>query len=534
MDLDKIKYQAFSNRLQVFVFSIKTGYISETCNTLYDFSRFYNESIYGVFPFLESLKNAFLELEIEKENLHFDWVNVSNDFVKGFFDFTFRKINHQNILCTFFENSDSYNKILDIQQKRNEQIIDIEKLELKQKTIQLEQDILKLRNEELERINEFKTQFYAKISHEIRTPINGIVGLSNLLKSNKESKLEPLETRYLDAIQASASHLTNIVNEFLDLTKIEAGKIKFESVAFNLKEILKNICISFDYVAKEKNLSIVTKLPENGVFDLIGDPTRLIQILFNLMGNAVKFSENATIEIQVKTIEQNTLKTKLKFEIIDQGIGIPKNKLSSVFQSYEQADDSITRKFGGTGLGLHIVKQLVELQGGKVGVESKLGKGSTFYFDLEFGINNSPRAKNKLQNNLIKNNFNNQKISILVAEDHKINQLVIENVLKNFSFSYKIVSNGLAAIEQLKIQNFDLILMDIHMPKMNGYDAVKAIRALPNQKNKIPVLALTGSVFTEDVDFKMLGFDDYLIKPFNKEDLISKINTLASSDKLLV
>jgi PAS domain S-box-containing protein len=373
---------------------------------------------------------------------------------------------------------------------------------------------------ELLRLQKAKEQFLANISHEIRTPINGIAGMANLLGQNPSP--EERET-YLNAIRHSAENLKVIITDILDLAAIESGKLKFEHIAFNLKDLLPSLVNTFTYQAKEKNLAVNYSIEEKLNKILLGDPVRLNQILINLISNAVKFTHNGSITIQCTEAKEHRGISWVKIEVTDTGVGIPVEKLHTIFESFSQADASVTRRYGGTGLGLTIVKQLVELQKGRIHVISTEHVGSTFSVVVPYEIGKVKTITQVAKPAKKINDINTSQLNVLLVEDNDINRLYAKSILKNWQCFIDIAENGLVAIEKVKNNFYDVVLMDIQMPVMDGYEATKAIRSMQTN-GKLPIIALTANATQRDVE-KCLdaGMNDYLPKPFTPEDLYHKL-----------
>lgn len=376
--------------------------------------------------------------------------------------------------------------------------------------------------EELMRLQKTKEQFLANISHEIRTPINGIAGMADLLGQNANAAEQ--ET-YLNAIRHSAENLKLIINDILDLAAIESGKLKFEKIGFNLTDLVPSLISTFAYQAKEKNITLDYSIEKKLNRILIGDPVRLNQVLINLISNAVKFTHTGSINVacSIERLQKNTC--WVRFEITDTGIGIPSEKLNTIFESFSQADASVTRKYGGSGLGLTIVKQLVELQDGKITVRSKENSGSTFIVLVPYAIGKantiftSTLAAQKSQDNTY-----TKRLNVLLVEDNDINRLYAKSILKNWQCEVDIAENGLVAIEKVKSGDYDLVLMDIQMPVMDGYEATRTIRLLDATRKDVPILALTANATKPDIEKCLAsGMNDYLPKPFTPDDLHRKI-----------
>jgi PAS domain S-box-containing protein len=384
-------------------------------------------------------------------------------------------------------------------------------------------DITKRKQDEVEllRLQKAKEQFLANISHEIRTPINGIAGMANLLSQNPSN--EERET-YLNAIRHSAENLKVIINDILDLAAIESGKLKLEKIGFNLRDLLPSLIGTFAYQAKEKKLHLDYLIEEKLNKILLGDPVRLNQILINLISNAVKFTHHGSINIKCSAAKEQRGICWVKIEVSDTGIGIPEEKLTTIFESFSQADASVTRRYGGTGLGLTIVKQLVELQNGKIHVHSKEQTGSTFSVVIPYMVGKVAAFEElKPRRERIFPQVETSQLRVLLVEDNDINRLYAKSILKNWQCYIDVAENGLVAIEKIKNTFFDIVLMDIQMPVMDGYEATKAIRMMENSAHT-PIIALTANATQVDVEKCLAaGMNDYLPKPFTPDDLYTKL-----------
>ncbi|WP_416864722.1 MAG: ATP-binding protein [Imperialibacter sp.] len=376
--------------------------------------------------------------------------------------------------------------------------------------------------EKAEEASMAKAQFLSTMSHEIRTPMNAVIGMTNLLLL--EDNLTEDQRTYVSTLKFSGEHLLTLINDILDFSKIESGKIEFEAEEFDLFELVNSIKQAYQYKADEKEIFLKLNWDKNMPRCVIGDPGRLNQILVNLVGNSLKFTEKGSIKIDASMKEDKGDHVDITFSISDTGIGIPTDKLDMIFESFSQSESYTTRKHGGTGLGLTITKQLLELQKGSITVTSEEGVGSVFTFHLPF-------KKAESQTSTIAEPFTAKRkslkgTSLLLVEDNKVNQYVASRFLSNWECDVQIADDGDSALELLKSHHFDLILMDIQMPIKNGYQTTVEIRALPEEKYQlIPIIALTASAVLEVKDEAMkAGMNDFITKPFNPNDLFERIS----------
>ncbi len=377
-------------------------------------------------------------------------------------------------------------------------------------------DILKDKNDELivakekvERAMKARSDFLSTVSHELRTPLNAINGITHLLmeENPKETQID-----YLKSLKFSGNYLLTFINEILEANRIESNKIEVEYINFNLKELAHNIQNSLKEIAILNKNKIIVEIDKNIPDNLIGDPTKISQILINLINNALKFTTNGFITIELKTESFDAKFSLIKFKISDTGIGIPEDKLESIFESFSQGSIEINRTYGGTGLGLTIVKNLVEILGGNIVVESKVGKGSDFWFVLKLANGNEqivfPEKLIDMDNLIDK--------KLLLVEDNKINQMITRKMLENKKMTCDIVDNGEDAIEFAKKNKYDAILMDVHLPGINGTIATEKIREFDRET---PIIALTAISLNENRELLLgFGMNDVLTKPFEPEN----------------
>jgi CheY-like chemotaxis protein len=380
-----------------------------------------------------------------------------------------------------------------------------------------------------EKSSHAKSEFLSTMSHEIRTPLNAVIGMSNLLIMGHP---RPDQEENLEILKFSANNLLAIVNDVLDFNKIESGKVVFENIRFNLAELMHNICGGQIIKANEKGLVFKLKIDDALRYKVvIGDPTRITQIIFNLVSNAIKFTRQGYVEVKVNVIEDRHNQVVIRFAVKDTGIGIERDNLSAIFEPFTQESITTTRKYGGTGLGLAIVKRLLELRGVQMEVVSKPGQGSQFAFNMDL-----PVATGKLEEPAIKPStqeqpeYNLNHLHILVAEDNMVNTMLMKKFFSKWQVQSSFAENGERAVEMMQYGNFDIILMDLQMPVMNGFDAAMEIRKLPDaQKAGIPIIALTASALT-DIREKVFsaGMNDYVSKPFKPDELKEKIISLVN------
>ena len=368
--------------------------------------------------------------------------------------------------------------------------------------------------------NAAKSRFLASVSHEIRTPMNGVLGMAKILSA---TNLTADQRDFVDTISESGVALLELLNDILDLSKIEAGRIDLEKQDFSVAHLLQSVEHFWGHQAAEKNikLSILNRIDPGTI--LRTDRNRLRQILYNLVGNAIKFTSDGTIEIQAEEVPRKDSLRELRIEISDTGVGLSDKQMDKIFQPFAQADSSITRKFGGTGLGLSICKNLVNLLGGEIGVESALGQGSRFWFTVT-AERGDPTAvlpeTATLAEAAAEGSNTGRTAHILVAEDNMINQKVVKWMLAPLSCQIDIVSNGQEAIAAVTRSSYDLVLMDVQMPGMDGVTATKKIRSLSGSMARLPIIALTANTMQGDREIYLAeGMSGYLSKPIDQQEL---------------
>jgi len=384
--------------------------------------------------------------------------------------------------------------------------------------------------EKAEKSSQAKSEFLSTMSHEIRTPMNAVIGMTNLLMMGNP---RPDQKDNLEILKFSANNLLALVNDVLDFNKIESGKVVFENIKFNLVELMQNVCGGQRLKAEEKGLNFILGI-DNSLRnrDVFGDPTRLSQIIFNLISNAIKFTHNGTVWVNVNQLENRHNTITVDFSVKDTGIGIEKENLNAIFEPFTQESITTTRQYGGTGLGLAIVKRLLELQNLRMSVQSQPGRGSEFSFTMEFPVSTENVAEPVEKQHVVLRNVESMGTPrVLIAEDNLVNVMLMKKLFSKWNIVPTIAENGERAIEMVQYGNFDIILMDLQMPVLNGFDAAVEIRKLPDPKKaSIPIIALTASALF-DIRERVFGsgMNDYVSKPFKPEELREKMQSLLTT-----
>jgi signal transduction histidine kinase/CheY-like chemotaxis protein len=412
-----------------------------------------------------------------------------------------------------------YNHLKEILTEQRTTAMEKELLEIKHEKTTLENELINLKNKELERAKAIKNDFFAKASHELRTPVNGILGLTEILvKTPPESQKE-----YIDSLAQVANQLKMIVNDLLDLSKLEEKKITFENTPFDIHQVLENIFFSFRPLTDKKNITLQLNVDKQVPRILKGDSTRLTQIIYNLLSNALKFTEKGKIMGSVALTKQVNSQGYywLWFSIADTGIGIAPDKLVQIFEPYSQESNETYRLYGGTGLGLAVVKQLVEAMQGHISVQSKQNEGTTFSFTLPFEEGESFSSPEKDTNRQ-----NYEGYHVLLADDNPINLVILSKKMQGLGFKVSTVTNGQEALEKLSSKEYHLLCLDVDMPVMNGYETTKQIRATEDTYHQqLPIFLMTAYSYA-DIEDKVrdIGISDFITKPFEEVLLLEKLN----------
>ncbi len=525
------------------------GLLIDSCDSIFPLQYLKNQNIYEIFFFLDGMQEIFNDLQTPLL-LPLMRPNIV-DFEDKIFNFTFKKEEFNtidnannignndplskplNIIWIIEDITETSSRQQEIQQESRVAQISKEFLEIKNFNISLENKLLELQNTELERAKAFKNHFFSQVSHELRTPIQGVVGLSEILLKNTPI---PTQVEYLKALMSSAKHLEIILNDILDYSKLEAGKMTLEQVNFNLSEILQNIKLSLLNVLQTKNLNFEVHISPQIPAYVAGDSTRITQILYNLISNAIKFTEKGSIKVSIELLyyEKATQKNHILIGIADTGIGIDEKKLPTLFMPYTQAGNETFRLFGGTGLGLSIVKELIQLQNGNIEVESVLGKGTTFWLTLPLKnatfLSEDVNAINHLAGK-----------TVLVADDSLVSVLYLKKILTDAGCNVHTVSTGQQIIDKItenteKI-NYDILITDLQMPEKTGLQAIEYIRnSAKINKNTLPIVVLSGSYVVDgDVlesmeDWQEKYINAFLQKPVSNTKLIETLTNILRKD----
>ncbi len=523
MDLTafKINFLLQEEKCQV-VFFDKDGYLIDTCDTLMPLSRYKNSFTRIPLPIIDNIQDILKDIP-EKEQLVFPRVEIEfAGYPTQILDFILAKYHNEQgacFACVIRDYVVRYHHLQEIVTEQRTAAMEKELLEIKHSKIALENELVRFKNKELEVAKALKNDFFAKASHELRTPVNGILGLTEML--SKISSGEQKE--YLDALSQVANQLKIVVNDLLDLSKLEEKKITFESADFQLQEIFNHIHLAFAPLVKGKKLNISFSVAPEMPTYLKGDSTRIAQIIYNLVGNSLKFTETGEINISagISEIIEDKKQYMLKFTIKDTGIGIAPHKLAQIFEPYTQESDETYRIYGGTGLGLTIVKQLVEAMEGEISVESIQQQGTTFYFTIPLLVGEMPQPAIKD----IPTAPRYQHYRVLIADDNYINLMIISKKMQEIGFEIDTANNGQEALDKLALEKYDILFLDIDMPLLDGYQTTAKIRAIKaDYYQQIPIFLMTAYSY-EDVKEKIenIGVSDFLTKPFEMRLLLQKL-----------
>ncbi|NND77791.1 MAG: response regulator [Flavobacteriales bacterium] len=516
MDLDKLRSGSISSFSQV-VSCDRSGKVIFSDNKIIPIDP--GESIQDKALFFGSEWSSILDSSegfqsYRSMNLNFGGVDKVLDI--------YYSTKRDHIDLVLIDLTKQYKGLHSLLQQKNESKIRSQLLEEKNKVLHLEKDIIELKNKQFEEIQKYKDRFLAHMSHELKTPLNALLGFAELLA---DSDLSEEQQEFVEIINSSGNHLLSVVNDILDLTKLEAGKLALNITSFDIHKLLKEINKTVGSLFRERNNKLYISIDDTVPQFIEGDEVRIKQILFNLVENANKFTDEGEVYLDLKHNENDGL----LFRVSDNGIGIKEEDLETIFNSFKQAFDLSEHNYGGTGLGLTIVRSLLDLMKGKIDVSSKHKEGTEFTFSIPIKTFSSAVVE---QNEIVENEVRTG-AKILVAEDAVFNQLLVKELLKSTQQQLIFVDNGRSAMEELEAKNFDLVLMDIQMPIMDGYETIKAIREHPEERiNQIPILAMTAHVMSEELErIKGTGANDIILKPLKKDHFINSVQAYLAENK---
>lgn len=513
LDINQIKLDTFGSQVQITFFK-PDGALIDSCHSILQIDP--EKPVYDQFVFLQSLQEI-IQLMEPGENYEFPIVEW-DEGAKGLFHLKFLGITNQEhgnlIQWTLQDNTREYQQLVELQQGRNDNAIGEEFAQIQKKVAEIEKELVEFQNEELKRIQDFKTDFFAQVSHEMRTPLNSISGLVSLLMENQARSGE-----YLPALQATSRHLNSIINDILDISKIDAGKLNFESLDFDLSDNIRAIIKGFEYEAGNKGVSLNLNLPSEPLV-VKSDPIRVAQVLYNLLGNSLKFTEKGYVSLEVNKIKDSENHFSLEFRVADTGIGMDPSRIETLLEPYSQAEEKTSRLYGGTGLGLHIALKLIEAMGSQLEIRSALNKGTRMYFTLVLEKGKLALSSKKLE--AVKKNLSNY--SILVAEDDLVNQKILTELLKGMNArDFEVLPDGQALFDKMNQRDYDLIITDINLPGKTGLEVFFEIRASGKEQ---PFLFISGSNLAKKSEMQSYDNWAFVHKPVDMSEVMVKIGEL--------
>ncbi len=513
LDINQIKLDTFGSQVQITFFK-PDGALIDSCHSILQIDP--EKPVYDQFVFLQSLQEI-IQLMEPGENYEFPIVEW-DEGAKGLFHLKFLGITNQEhgnlIQWTLQDNTREYQQLVELQQGRNDNAIGEEFAQIQKKVAEIEKELVEFQNEELKRIQDFKTDFFAQVSHEMRTPLNSISGLVSLLMENQARSGE-----YLPALQATSRHLNSIINDILDISKIDAGKLNFESLDFDLSNNIRAIIKGFEYEAGNKGVSLNLNLPSEPLV-VKSDPIRVAQVLYNLLGNSLKFTEKGYVSLEVNKVKDSENHFSLEFRVADTGIGMDPSRIETLLEPYSQAEEKTSRLYGGTGLGLHIALKLIEAMGSQLEIRSALNKGTRMYFTLVLEKGKLALSSKKLE--AVKKNLSNY--SILVAEDDLVNQKILTELLKGMNArDFEVLPDGQALFDKMNQRDYDLIITDINLPGKTGLEVFFEMRASGKAQ---PFLFISGSNLAKKSEMQSYDNWAFVHKPVDMSEVMVKIGEL--------
>ncbi|MCS6796356.1 MAG: ATP-binding protein [Raineya sp.] len=491
--------------------------IVDSCQSIFEMPL--GDNLIRYFPFLESIKEA---IHTEKTIFlpRIDISETENESkIYDFLLFREERFPEKPIICIIKDVSRSEKSMLETEQMARLAMLENEYLNLQNKNIQLENTILQMRNEELRKSRDLKNLFFSKISHELRSPVNGILGLSQIILEQENPTGELKE--YIESIYTASKHLRTILDDILDLSKLESGSIRLQKQHFHLNTIFQHLQLNFLQVLEKKHLKLHFEIDEQVPHTLVGDEVRLTQVFYNLISNAIKFTENGgvNVKVQLRDLNEHEKKCILSFEVSDTGIGMTEQELQRIFDPYEQVGTLSFHELGGTGLGLSVVKQLIEIFGGKISVSSQKNVGTTFFFEIPFEFlpqQETPQTYQKYQFFALK---------ALLVDDSPISRLYTQKILLQLGFEVEVCGESKKALELLQNQYYDLLITDLQMPDLEGDEVVRIFEKNNPHQRPTAVLFATGSLGLRKVNHPVL------LKPFSQEQMLYMLEQVIPQEK---
>lgn len=511
-NLDQIKLGLVKPLVQVTLFQVD-GWLVQSCNTLIDLNR--KESLYDRFDFLASMEDYFHEMPIGEE-LRLNPMEWHED-IHGLFVVRLAKIDAETIQWILFDKSVEEERTKSVLASRDRAVVNEEYLRLEKDLLASKKALLEYKNEELLRLQKFKERFFATISHEMRTPLNSITGLVKLLEWSDPKEIY----NYLHALKSTSEHLNSIINDVLDLSKIEENKLLLEDVSFDLKQLVNTVAKGFSFIVKEKKIDLKVSLSEDLPTFINADPTRMSQVLYNIISNALKFTEKGSVSVGLSV--QNE---RLCFEIKDTGIGMKPESIQNILEPYVQAAGQSYRSFKGTGLGMTIANELIKIMGGSLEIKSALGKGTNMTFDLPYLP--ADHAEVSVDDHYDPTaNVDVSQFAFLFAEDDAISTMVMKERSAKWHLNSTFVATAQALRRELNEGQYDILITDLHLEDDYAPDLLYALRASEGANRSIPIIFLSGDPLHQHEE-KLMGLDNwaYLVKPVNPRELSLKIRQL--------
>ncbi|WP_286755324.1 ATP-binding protein [Roseivirga sp. UBA838] len=514
--LDSIKLEQLGPKCQVVLFD-EQGLVSESCNTLLTINK--SVPLFEQFDFLLSLQDVLKSLQ--SEPLVFDLVEW-HEQKEALFSITFQRKSAKQWLWFIVDRSHEREQILTVQQSRNNAAINEEVLAIQQKYLEAEKKLLAYRNDELLRIQKFKQRFFAEVSHEMRTPLHSITGLVKLLETTKSQDVPSL----LHALKATSQHLNHVINDVLDLSKIEEGKLQLEELAFELKDILDSIVRGFTLSTQEKGIVLETTIAPGVPQIIVSDPIRLSQVLYNLIGNAIKFTHSGSVTLAVEPVSQKAKSLRLKFSVHDTGVGMSEESIAKILEPFTQVEGQSFYEYGGTGLGMGIAQGIIETMGGHLKIKSELGKGTSMWFSIDCkpGEVTQYTTRDYLEE---PSAASLQNLRVLFAEDDAMSTMMLKQYADNWGLSARFVETLPDLKALLWSESYDLLVCDLHLGDDHSAGLIEELRTTAGPNRQVPIIFLSGDAQNKHPELSSISQWAYLVKPANPKTLALKIRDMA-------